>query len=144
MLFRSNDTAIAFVTLIALCLTGFLVSLAAFLSGFSPSAEIPAPDGINQWTAIIFLSLGTGFLEEAFFRVYLPQRILEVKNNPKIAYLISAFVFAVCHAGDGLWAVINALLAAGVLSVVYIKSSSFLGIALAHGFYNILVFFLTS
>ena len=148
-----KDVFVTAITLPILCLIGFLVSLAAALTDFFSTIEgIPSPSDLIQWVAAILLSFGTGFLEEAFFRLYLPWRLLEMRqfpNNPPgsqllfNAYATSAIIFALCHIGSGPWAITNALLAAAVLSIAYIKSSSFMGIALAHGLYNIFVFFMT-
>ena len=136
-----KDLAVLTITLSALCLTGFLVSLAAALTGFFPPGGAPPPGSISAWIAVILLSLSTGCLEEAYFRVYLPKRILELKQDSLwTAYLVPALVFALCHAHEGPWSVINALLAAFALSFIYIKSSSFAGIAFAHGLYNIFVY----
>ena len=129
----------------ALCLAGILVSLAAAITGFLPPAEIQAPSGITGWTAAILFSLCIGFLEEIYFRIYLVQKIIEI--NPEqtrfsiaSAYFISSLIFALCHFYEGPWGIINALLAALVLSAAYHKSSSFFGIAAAHGLYNVFVF----
>ena len=132
-------------TLPALVLTGFLVSFCAKRTGHVPPVEVIPPNGSAGWIAAIFLSLSTGFLEEAYFRFYLPGRILE-QNSARTcrtllsAHIVSSLVFALCHAYEGPWGIANAILAAFVLSIASIKSSSFPGIALAHGLYNIIVF----
>ena len=134
-----RDLFTAVIAFAVLCSTGFLVSLAAAQTGFVPP-EVPPPEGTLGWTAAILLSLSTGCLEEAYFRYYLPERIRSLKPG-KTAYLVSALVFALCHVYEGPWGFINALAAALALSLVYIKTSSFPGIAGAHGLYNIFVFF---
>ena len=144
----------------ALIATGYLAALAAAKTGFSQSVKIPQPAGLPGWIGAILLSLSTGALEEAYFRLYLPERILElfpdhnaesgilkkegqtrVSRSVAAAFVISGLLFALCHAYEGLWGAVNALLASLVLSLAYIKSSSFFGIALAHGLYNVFVFF---
>ena len=135
----------------ALLLAGFLVSLAASITGFLPP-EIIKPGNISGWIAVILLSLSIGALEEAFFRVYLPERIRQSlpqkngKTNRTIAgaFIGSTLVFSLCHVYEGPWGITNAILASAVLSIVYIKSSSFPGIALAHGLYNIFVFLIAT
>ena len=139
----------AFLTLAAalpaLVLTGFLVSYCAMRTGYTPPDPIKPPDGILGWIAAITLSLSTGFLEEAYFRVYLPRRLME-QNTEKTtrsvvyAFMGSGLIFSLCHAYEGPFGIVNAIMAALVLSLAYIKSSSFPGIALAHGLYNCLVF----
>ena len=153
ILFRPKRDLIVFAAALpALFLTGFLVSLAAAVTGFLPPEKIRPPGGIQGWTAAILLSLSIGALEEAFFRVYLPERIMglqqaesakagkKTSRSAAPAFIVSAFIFALCHAWEGPWGIANALLASFVLSIAYIKSGSFPGIALAHGLYNIFVF----
>jgi membrane protease YdiL (CAAX protease family) len=97
---------------------------------------------------VIFFSLGIGCLEEGYFRYYLPQRIRQIREEQglipaypdAVPFLVSALIFAFCHAYEGPWGFTNALLAALALSVIYAKSLSFPGIALAHGLYNIFVY----
>ena len=158
-----KDLIVLTAALCALMVAGFLVSLAAAKTGFSPPIEIPLPAGIPGWIGVILLSLSIGALEEAYFRVYLPQRILELfqassvsSNHPAaadpsvtnrfvtIAFLLSGIIFALCHVYEGFWGVANALLASLTLSFIYIKSSSFPGIALAHGLYNVFVFLIAA
>ena len=152
-LFRpKRDFLVLAAALPALILAGFLVSLAAAFTGFLPPEEIKPPGGIQGWAAAILLSLSIGALEEAFFRVYLPERIMgfqqaesrraggETSRSAAPAFIASAVVFAFCHAWEGPWGIANALLASFALSIAYIKSGSFYGIALAHGLYNIFVF----
>ncbi|MCL1815456.1 MAG: CPBP family intramembrane metalloprotease [Treponema sp.] len=128
----------------ALCMAGLLISLAAAFSGNSPEA-VRSPGGVMGWTAVVLASLTTGCLEEAYFRVYFPERIVVLKpesllSTKRTAFIISALFFALCHAYEGPWGFINAFLAALALSLVYAKTSSFPGIALAHGLYNIFVY----
>ena len=146
-----RDLSAGAITFAALCSTGFLVSLTAARTGFVPP-KVPPPEGTLGWTAAILLSLSTGCLEEAYFRYYLPERIGSLKpgraepegrrNDARfpLGYVVSALIFALCHVYEGPWGFINALLAALALSLIYIKTSSFPGIAGAHGLYNIFVF----
>jgi membrane protease YdiL (CAAX protease family) len=129
----------------ALALTGFLASFFATRTGYLPPEPIAPPSGAPGWAAAVLLSFSTGYLEEAYFRVYLPRRFLDTPqaSSPRAiaaAFTASGIIFALCHAYEGPFGILNAGLAAAVLSLAYIKSSSFHGIALAHGFYNCLVF----
>jgi len=129
----------------ALVLTGFAVSFCATRTGYVPPEELVPPGGTKGWIDAILLSFSVGFLEEAYFRVYLPERLLEqirerTRRSVINAFVVSGLIFALCHAYEGPWGIANAVLAAMVLSLAYIKSSSFFGIALAHGIYNIFVF----
>jgi membrane protease YdiL (CAAX protease family) len=53
-------------------------------------------------------------------------------------------IFGLCHAYEGPWGFANALLAGAFLSLIYIKTASFHGVALSHGLYNILVYLYTA
>ncbi|MDR2661675.1 MAG: CPBP family intramembrane metalloprotease [Treponema sp.] len=79
-------------------------------------------------------------MEESYFRVYLPRRLLPVCSGLVTAFAVPVLIFGLCHAYEGPWGFANALLAGAFLSFVYIKTASFHGIALAHGLYNILVY----
>ncbi|MDR2471059.1 MAG: CPBP family intramembrane metalloprotease [Treponema sp.] len=124
----------------SLFLTGFLVSLGPALSGRFPPVPVPRPSGAAAWISAVLLSLAAGFLEEGYFRVYLPRRCGEAGLGPGRCLLVPAFLFALCHAWEGPWGVLNALLSALLLALVYRKTASLYGIALAHGLYNITVY----
>ncbi|GHV86313.1 hypothetical protein AGMMS50230_19210 [Spirochaetia bacterium] len=124
----------------ALSLLGFVLALAASLSGFFPAQELPPPDGIYGWAAVILTSLTVGYLEETYFRLYLPERCRAASFGPRSAFIIPALIFGFCHAYEGPWGFANALFAGLLLAAAYNKTRSFHGIALAHGFYNILVY----
>ena len=82
----------------------------------------------------------TGYLEESFFRFYLLQK-LEVCGAlvlPRIFF--ATLLFAYCHAYEGLWGVLNAVLAGLLLSVLFERYRSLHGIAIAHAFYNAFVY----
>ena len=160
-----KDPLVLFAAFAALVATGFFAALAADKTGFSPPMDIPQPVGLLGWIGVILFSLSIGALEEAYFRLYLPLRILELfparsasaeysadlgrteaggpdrtGHTITVAFVLSGLTFALCHAYEGPWGIANALLASFVLSFAYIKSSSFPGIALAHGLYNVFVF----
>ena len=123
-----------------LALTGYLVSLCAKQYGYIPPEALSPPSGAKGWISAILLSFSVGFLEEAYFRVYLPHALIKTGHSEVIAFIVSGLIFALCHVYEGIWGIANAILAAAVLSFAYMKSSSFPGIALAHGVYNVFVF----
>ena len=136
----SRGLAALGIALPSLFLTGFLVSLAPALWGFFPAAAVPRPSGAAAWISAALLSLAAGFLEEGYFRVYLPRRCRDAGLGAGSCLLAPVFLFALCHAWEGPWGVLNALLSGFLLALVYRKTASFPGIALAHGFYNIAVY----
>jgi len=124
----------------ALCLLGFLVSFAAVRTGFPPPLLIP-PSGVLAWTGVVLACLTTGYLEEAYFRVYLPVQCAGF--GLFTGFWFPILLFSLCHVYEGPWGFANAFLAAMFLSVVYRKRLSFHGIALAHGLYNIFAYVAT-
>jgi membrane protease YdiL (CAAX protease family) len=139
------DFLVLAASLPALVLAGFGASYVAAWTGHVPPDTIAPPQGTAGWIAAVLLSFSTGFLEEAYFRVYLPRRLVEFKQDSGSFSVVSSFVisgviFALCHVYEGPFGVVNAALAAAILSLAYSKSGSFWGIAMAHGLYNCLVF----
>ncbi|MDR2210622.1 MAG: CPBP family intramembrane metalloprotease [Spirochaetaceae bacterium] len=133
-----KDLSVGCICLPALCITGFLISLGA--SRYFPPPKLPVPSGPLAWTAVVFSSLTTGYLEEGYFRLYLPERLRRAALGPVKSLVIPILIFALCHAYEGPWGFTNALLAGTILSLGYRKMPGFHGIALAHGIYNILAY----
>jgi membrane protease YdiL (CAAX protease family) len=138
-----RDAAVLGLCLPALALLGFLVSLAAGFSGFSVPPP-PSPAGPAGWAGAVLLSLSSGYLEEGYFRVYLPARLRAVPAGDRISFLAPVLAFGLCHLYEGPWGFVNALFAALLLAGTYNKTGSLHGIALAHGFYNVLVYVLAA
>jgi membrane protease YdiL (CAAX protease family) len=89
---------------------------------------------------MILSCLGTGFLEESFFRFYLFNKLDNRFTGERARLLLSTVLFALCHIYEGPWGVLNAAMAGCFLSILFLKYRSLYGIAAAHGFYNILVY----
>jgi len=121
----------------ALCLLGFLVSFAAVRTGFPPPPVI-TPSGGPAWAGVILACLSVGYLEEAYFRVYLPVQCAGFGRFT--GFWFPVLLFSLCHVYEGPWGFANAFLAALFLSAVYRKTLSFHGIALAHGLYNVFAY----
>jgi len=138
----ARDFTAAAWSLPILLVSGFLVSFLAAVSG-SPPFPVPLPQGgAFAWAAVVLASLGTGYLEEAYFRVYLPPQCAHFGRFAGFWFPI--VLFSLCHVYEGVWGFINALLAGFSLSLVYRKTASLHGIALAHGLYNTAVFLLAA
>jgi membrane protease YdiL (CAAX protease family) len=95
--------------------------------------------------------LGTGYLEESYFRYYLLSKLDDIideasyKANASLPRVImtvcfSTFLFSVCHIYEGPWGIVNSSLAGALLSALFIRFKSLHGIAWAHGAYNIFVY----
>jgi membrane protease YdiL (CAAX protease family) len=147
---RKGDLAVLGISFPGLCFTGFLTALAAALTGLVPGKDLSAPAGLHSWIRVIAGSLSAGYLEETYFRVYLLRRLPGLFQGKTAEHVFSrenlgripfpVLLFAFCHIYEGPWGFVNALLAGVFLSLVYIKTSSLHGIALAHGLYNITVY----
>ncbi|MDR1389715.1 MAG: CPBP family intramembrane metalloprotease [Treponema sp.] len=117
--------------------TGLVLIGIAASAAAAVAAPVAAPHGAYRWTAALAGLFCAAYLEEGYFRVYLPGCLGAVgAKTAWSACLASALIFALCHAYEGPWGVVNALVSGVFLSAVYMRGRSFHGIALAHGLYN--------
>jgi membrane protease YdiL (CAAX protease family) len=125
----------------SLVLTGICVSrTAAFFPELPTNIRIEAPGDLTGFAALFFSCISTGYLEEGYFRYYLGEKIGEFGLGPRSFLLISTVLFSFCHVYEGPWGTMNSVLAAVILALVYTRFHSLHGIALAHGFYNMVVY----
>jgi membrane protease YdiL (CAAX protease family) len=106
----------------------------------SPPARVEAPGNAFGWIVMLLSCMGTGYLEESFFRYYLIQKFEELCHLKTVSVLFSTALFAMCHVYEGVWGVANAALAALLLSFLFEKWRVIHGIAWAHGAYNVFVY----
>ena len=142
--FRKKDL-IAFVAgLFGLCIISVAISLSVslFLSYYDlPSPpKVEAPVNFAGWITLVFSCLGTGYLEESFFRYYLITKFEKTVPQTTIRVIFSTFLFSLCHIYEGPGGFINSVLAGILLSVLFIRYRSLHGVAWAHGAYNIFVY----
>jgi membrane protease YdiL (CAAX protease family) len=124
-----------------LLLIGLTISLISPLfAGIPADAGIGAPANIPGWIVMVLSCISTGYLEESYFRFYLLTRLGEWGIKTWELVLISVSLFALCHAYEGPWGVLNAILAGTLLALVFLHHRSLHGIALAHGLYNAFVY----
>jgi membrane protease YdiL (CAAX protease family) len=119
----------------------FLVS--SFLQNydFIPTPpKIEAPVNPIGWTILVFSCLGTGYLEESYFRYYLLTKYEKTMPQTAIRVIFSTFLFSLCHIYEGPGGFINAVLAGILLSALFIRYRSLHGVAWAHCAYNIFVY----
>ncbi|GHU64700.1 hypothetical protein FACS189447_02100 [Spirochaetia bacterium] len=125
------------------CLVLIGLGISFLMSKFSPiplPPKVEGPANALGWTAMAFSCLGTGYLEESYFRYYLLTKLEEAVSLSWIRVLVSVAFFALCHVYEGPWGILNALLAGILLAVLYERYKSLHGIALAHGAYNAFVY----
>ena len=107
---------------------------------FSPPLLVEAPGNVWGWIVMAFSCIGTGYLEESYFRYYLLTRLENALPSPVFRIIISTVLFSFCHMYEGPWGILNAVLAGLFLSMLFIRYGSVHGIAWAHGAYNIFVY----
>jgi membrane protease YdiL (CAAX protease family) len=127
-----------------LIVIGAVVGFAASFSGLFAESPITIPVNFQGWTAVILTSLTIGYLEEGYFRCYLLTRLGGAGFGAVKSIIIAVLVFSLCHVYEGPWGIINAAAAGVFLSILFIRRKRYHGLALAHGFYNILVFLFTA
>ncbi|MDR2618568.1 MAG: CPBP family intramembrane metalloprotease [Treponema sp.] len=125
----------------ALILIGLGISfLISLFSAFPAPLRIEAPGEASGWVIMAFSCIGTGYLEESYFRFYFLEKLEETGTCLWVRVLLSVLLFAFCHIYEGPWGVLNAALAGCVLAFLYEKFRSLHGIAWAHGAYNAFVY----
>ncbi|MDR2535804.1 MAG: CPBP family intramembrane metalloprotease [Treponema sp.] len=136
------------VCLPGLILAGFGVSSLAFLGehifggsiGLPQSPLVKAPESLSAWLVLGASCLGTGYLEESYFRLYLLRRLKQAGLTQGKSIFFATLLFSWCHLYEGPWGVLNAVLAGLGLSLVLVKQRTFHGIAWSHGGYNAFVY----
>jgi membrane protease YdiL (CAAX protease family) len=125
------------------CLVLIGLGVSFLMSKVSPiplPPKVEGPVNVPGWIAMAFSCLGTGYLEESYFRYYLLTKLEETVSPRWIRVFVSVAFFALCHVYEGPWGILNALLAGTLLAVLYERYKSLHGIALAHGGYNAFVY----
>jgi membrane protease YdiL (CAAX protease family) len=133
-----------FVVLVGLCIVSFCMSTAARFFSFDLGLVLEKPHGVVGWVVLLVSCLTTGLLEESFFRVYLPKCFSGGGVVSGGAFLFSTMFFTFSHLYEGLWGMVNAFVAGVFLCIVFAKSKSLVGVAAAHGVYNVLVYALSA
>jgi len=128
---------------IGLCIS-FLLSLMSLRYGLDLPLKVEAPGSAFGWIVLVFSCLGTGYLEESYFRFYLLTKLEKQQPNALIRIIFSTILFSFCHIFEGPGGIINAMLAGFILSWLFTRYRSLHGIAWAHGAYNIFVYFIGS
>ena len=120
----------------------FIAFLVSRFAGETAPPVIEGPHTFAGWAAVVLACLGTGYLEEIYFRHYLLTRLENIIPRTAVRVLFSTALFAFAHIHYGPWGLLNAAVAGLFLSVVFLRYRSLHGIALAHAGYNMFVFFM--
>ena len=139
-----RDIFIFIIGLSGLIITGLgialLVSLFSYSMEIAPPPMVEGPANIWGWMVLVLSCLATGYLEESYFRYYLLTRLKMSVPGAVAGVIFSTALFSLCHMYEGLWGVLNAILAGLLLSLLFIRFRSFHAIAWSHGAYNIFVY----
>jgi len=110
------------------------------ISSFSMPPRVLAPVNAPGWIIMALSCIGTGYLEETYFRFYLMKKLEEWAPPRLLRITISVLLFTLCHVYGGIWGILNAALAGLLLSVLFERYRSLHGLAMAHALYNALVY----
>ncbi|GAB6390849.1 MAG: CPBP family intramembrane metalloprotease [Treponematales bacterium] len=139
---RPRDAAVLAAGFSGLVLLGLITAFAAAKFGGSVHfPEVSAPVSAAGWITLSLSCMGTGYLEETFFRFYFYEKLEPLLHSELARAALQAFLFAACHLYEGPWGTFNAFSAGLFLSLLYIKLRTLNGIACAHGVYNFFVYF---
>jgi len=142
--FGRKDLIGFLITFPCLLITGFSISFtASFIGGVNP-ISLSVPQGAVGWIILCISCIFSSYLEESFFRFYLISKRDDFNLNAPAALALSTILFALCHIYEGPWGFLNAFISGLILGFMFLRFNSFHGIAIAHGFYNITAFFLSS
>ena len=117
-----------------------LVTFISLRQGMTPPPRVEAPLTVWGWSVMVFSCLGTGYLEESYFRYYLLTMLENQLPGEAASIFFSTVLFSLCHIYEGPWGVLNAAFAGLFLSAIFIRYRALHGIAWAHGAYNIFVY----
>jgi len=138
-----NDLLSGIITLPALLLTGFTISMISAITGtVSSEPIITSPSSPAGWITLSVYCLFSAYLEESYFRFYLLSKKDEFRLSAPFALILSALLFGICHIYEGFFGFLNALLCGLLLGSIFLKYRTLHGIAIAHAAYNITAFVL--
>ncbi len=123
---------------LVVALTGFLFGIAEYLI-LAPEAMVAELTWPKIWLPALILLVTTGFVEEVIFRGVLQRTAVAAFQWWGIVYV--SLLFAVLHMGFLSWLDILFVFAVSMFfGGVVKKTGSLLGVTLAHGITNILLF----
>lgn len=90
---------------------------------------------------LIGATIFAGIVEESIYRGYAIRR-LSLRMGTVLALLISSIFFGFLHWGEGLWAMVGAMILGALLAGIFIWRRNLLSPAVAHAVINIVLFLL--
>jgi hypothetical protein len=131
--------------LAAACIGGCSMLMTA-AAGFAKGNAFPFPSSAGPgMDAALLASAGmaaiaTGYAEESFFRFLAVDRLEAAGFSLAQAILITALLFGISHASQGLFGMIASGMIGVLLSFLRTKGMSLHALALGHGIYNFAIF----
>ncbi|MBI3931103.1 MAG: CPBP family intramembrane metalloprotease [Chloroflexi bacterium] len=139
--FSAGDVGVAFRLLplqLIVALSGLIFGVAEYLI-LKPETMIAELTWQGIWLPAVILLVTTGFVEEFIFRGVLQRTALEAFGGRGIVYV--SLLFAVLHMGFLSWIdVAFVFVVALFFGWIVKKTGSLLGVTLAHGITNIILF----
>ena len=142
--FRKNDLISAARALPCLLAAGIVTTIASSISGTTARIIVYAPVTAAGWITLCVSCFLGAYLEESYFRFYLLSKRNEFNLNAKGALALSVILFAACHIYAGPWSFINALISGVVLGFIFLRYNAIHGLAIAHGLYNIIAYYVNT
>ena len=140
-----KDLASGLIALPCLLLIGFAVTfVSSYIDGSQAQVPLNLPSTVAGWITLCISCICAAYLEESYFRYYLLIKRDEFNLNASSALLLSTALFSICHIYEGPWGFLNAALSGTLLGFIFLRYNSLHGIAVAHGFYNILVYVISA
>ena len=141
---NKSDLLSFFICLPALVILSLGITFLANLVLQNIESSLPPalnrPENLYGWIILFISCIGTGYLEESYFRFYLLTKMEAQITKKALRVIFSTLLFSICHVYAGPWSILNAALAGTFLSVIFLRFRSLHGIALAHGLYNFAVY----
>lgn len=97
-----NDLGIAIGLLVLSVLVVSMLGPHAHSAGTDPGVRFLMPQTTSEKYLWVLLALSAGICEEAIFRGYLQHQFVAFSRNIPVGIFLSAALFAVCHAYQGL------------------------------------------
>jgi membrane protease YdiL (CAAX protease family) len=135
-----KDCGLAAIVFLGIFLICFLVDIIKNFFSSAAAVEIAAFDlGTLSVIVLLFSCIGTGFLEEIFFRLFLPFSLKLAGIPTALQIFLSSALFGLCHLWEGAFGILSAFLCGLFLCFVFLRHKSLIVISLGHAAYNFLV-----
>lgn len=142
---RPNLKKTSLILLLAPLLIVLSLVISTIISHLDPQAIISRPQFTNYKIIplLIIAFTAAAYMEELLFRAYLYQNLAKW-NSPRVAMIISSFLFCLPHIDQGSGALIGTFILGLCFSMIYLKTKNLHIAAITHLFYNLSAIFLSS